>query len=133
MQSNLLTPEANDALNWLIDRMPDRTFELFSAEIDASLREIAMRFGLDDKLVHKFKIDRLISRRKLLVAADDSLQVFHAHIYSGEKTYAVIGTGNIFHQCTRGNWRPSKLNLQEVIARSITRTTAPVKIKSRYL
>lgn len=133
MHSKLLTFEANEALNWLIDHMPEHTYESFSGEMEEVIRKIAVRFGLNESVIKEFKVDRLVFTRDMQVNANNEFHTFEAKIYSGEKTYAIIDSGKIFHRCHKGNWRPSNLTLAEVIERSVTRIIAPIKIKAKYL
>ncbi|EIW6162751.1 hypothetical protein MF451_003748 [Salmonella enterica subsp. enterica serovar Saintpaul] len=133
MQSKLLTPEANEAFNWMIDRMPDRVFNLFAQEMDAALRDAAERFGLNNELIEAFRVKRLIPAREPLLPADDDQQVYQAHIFTGDKTYAVIGNGKIYRKSRGGVWKPAEITLEEVQACSITRVPGSITIKAKYL
>ncbi|EAO3414762.1 hypothetical protein E3L83_19505 [Salmonella enterica] len=134
MQSNILTHEANEAFTWMIERMPDAIFVHFKAEMDEAIRQTAARFGFDNELLNAFKVTEVVPAREPLSPADDTLQHLQAHVYdTGEKKYAVIGSGKIFHQTSAATWRPSRLTLEEVKLRAITRVTDTIKVKAKYL
>ncbi|HHA3594064.1 TPA: hypothetical protein ACODIZ_003590 [Salmonella enterica subsp. enterica serovar Newport] len=133
MHSKLLTPEAAEAFNWMIDRMPDRIFDLFAADVDAALRGAAERYGLDNELIKAFHVKRLVPSRDPLMPADDEHQVFQAHIYTGSRKYAVIGNGKIYRRSRGSVWVPADISLEEVQAQSITRVPGSITIKAKYL
>ncbi|EON2338975.1 hypothetical protein ACLLKL_001944 [Escherichia coli] len=132
MHTKLLTPEASEALNWLIDRMPDSMFAMFAEEMEAAISTAAQRFGFNHELIEAFNVQRLVANRDGLIPAGEVTQNFQAHIFQGKRTYAVLGNGKIFRK--KGNdWFPAPLTLDEVLACSITRVPGTVAIKAKYL
>lgn len=132
MQTKLLTPEATEALNWMIDRMPDSMFAMFVEEMEAAISTAAQRFGFNHELIEAFNVKRLVADREGLQAADDMLQAFQAHIFQGKRTYAVLGNGKIFRK-KGDDWLPAPLTIDDVLACSITRVPGTVSIKAKYL
>ncbi|ENE5752155.1 hypothetical protein ACFLMW_003776 [Salmonella enterica] len=132
MHNKLLTPEATEALNWMIDRMPDSMFAMFVEEMEAAISTAAQRFGFNHELIEAFNVKRLVADREGLEAADEVLQNYQAHIFTGKHTYAVLGNGKVFRK--KGNaWFPAPLTIDEVLACSITRVPGTVAIKAKYI
>ncbi|WP_434585064.1 hypothetical protein ACMYSP_01200 [Klebsiella sp. R390] len=132
MKSLMLTPEASAAFSWMLDNMPDRLFNVFALELEASLRNTALRFGLNEELLRTFNVNALVARRDDLTL-DDAHQTLEANIYAGSKRYAVLSSGRVYCQCQRGSWRPSLLTPDDVKKQSVTCECLRIKIKQKYL
>jgi hypothetical protein len=129
----LLTHPAAEAVDWLTERMPNGVYEQFTEEMEDALRQVLRRFGFDNELENAFHVDRLVGERADLMAADDKLQTLQAHIYTGEHTFAVIGSGRIFMKKYKNKWVPSDLTFTEVLSMSITRTTGSIEVMAKDL
>ncbi|EFO7976561.1 hypothetical protein HO291_003416 [Salmonella enterica] len=127
----LLTHEAAEAVHWLTERMPDGIFDRFSDDMETALKEVLTRYGLDHELISGFRVKKLVGERRPLDPADQLLVPYQAHIYAGDETYAVIGSGTVFIKTSKGTWRRTRLKLEEVTARSLTRVTGTIHIKAK--
>lgn len=64
--------------------------------------------------------------------SDGEKQVLKADIYSGQGTYAITHSGDIFVRDKRGIWRRSRLTIREIIARSITKVSGTIRVSKSY-
>ncbi|ENQ1546061.1 hypothetical protein ACEOHC_003873 [Salmonella enterica] len=124
----LLTVEASQAIDWMRQRMPDGIFDKFQAELEAALGPVVQKFGLDKELTDAFSVRKLVADREPMLVAEDGVVTLKADIYSGDGTYAVTRKGCVFRKTSRGKWWPSRLTLDEVVARSITRVSGTIQV-----
>lgn len=134
--TQFMTPEAHEAFKWMINRMPDNVYKAFAIEMEAALRTTATRFGLDDEIISAFHVEKLLPERPELghVEEDEAFQTLEAQVYfTGEKHYAVLDSGQIFHKGKRNAWRPARVTFDYVLSQSITRVSETIKLKEKYL
>lgn len=128
----LLTAEASQAIEWIRQRMPDGIFEMFQEELECAMRPVIAKFGMNKELTDAFNVVRLVADREPLIIQDDEKQILKADIYSGQGTYAITRSGDIFVRDKKGDWRRSRLTVREIIARSITKVSGTIKVSKSY-
>lgn len=60
---SLLTPAVEEALSWVVVRLPDPAFESLRAETEAALADIFHRHGVTPDVMEGFRVKRIVADR----------------------------------------------------------------------
>ncbi|EAB4417347.1 hypothetical protein D7B12_18115 [Salmonella enterica] len=126
---SLLTAEASQAIEWMRQRMPDGIFNTFQSELEQALMPVMSKFGLDHELADAFNVTKLVADREPLMFENDGVITLTADIYNGNGTYAVTRDGVVYSRNQQNKWHKSRLSINEVRARSITKVSGSITLK----